>query len=82
VLVDDLRDTTMCDGNNPAVVNAYNVWAIERVDSRPVGTTVQMCAANETPDGWTVIDLYRDRELCGHPNDLWAVNVKKIRRVR
>ena len=82
VLVDDLRDHTMCDGSNPAVVNAYNVWAIERYDSRPIGTVIQMCAAAETPDGWTVVDLYRDRELCGHPDDLWAVNVKKIRRVR
>ena len=82
VLVDDLRDHTMCEGSNPAIVNAYNVWAIERVDARPAGTTIQMCAAGETPEGWMVVDLYRDRELCGHPDDLWAVNVKKIRRVR
>ena len=82
VLVDDLRDGSMCDGGNPAAVNAYNVWAIERYDARPVGTTIRMCAAAETPEGWTVVDLYRDRELCGHPDDLWAVNVKTIRRVR
>jgi hypothetical protein len=82
VLVDDLRDSSMCEGSNPAIVNAYNVWAIERYDNRPIGTMIEICAAAATPEGWVVVDLFRDRELCGHPDDLWAVNVKKVRRIK
>lgn len=82
LLVDDLRDRTMCEGSNPAVLRLYNVWAIERYDNRPIGTVIEVCAAAVTPDGWELVDVYRSKELCGHPGDAFIVNVKRIRRVR
>jgi hypothetical protein len=80
ILVDDLRETTMCGGSNAAVVNSYNVWAIEKFEGAPVGTTLFVCANNPIPVGWTMVDVYRDKSVCGHPEDLYAVNVKVIRR--
>lgn len=82
ILVDDTRSTDMCGGSNPAVVNMYNVWAIERFDNKPVGATMQVCAAALTPAGWVVEDVFRSREHCGHPDDPFVANVKRIRRVR
>lgn len=80
ILVDDLRDTTMCGGSNPAVVNSYNVWAIEKFDGAAAGTTITVCASAQTPAGWTLVDVYRDKTVCGHPDDLFATNVKVIRK--
>ena len=80
ILVDDLRETSMCGGSNPAVVNSYNVWAIEKFDGAPPGTTLFVCANAPIPVGWTMVDVYRDKSVCGHPEDLYAVNVKVIRR--
>jgi uncharacterized protein YbdZ (MbtH family) len=82
VLVDDLRDRNSCDGQNPAAVNAYNVWAIEKFQDRPVGTEIEVCAASPTPAGWVIVDVYRDKDACGHPSELFIANVKKIRRTR
>lgn len=80
LLVDDSRDATMCGGPNPAVVNAYNVWVIEDISAAPVGAVIQICSNQPLPTGWVLVDLYRDKEKCGHPNDLYSVNVKVIRR--
>ena len=80
ILVDDLRDTSMCGGSNPQVVNSYNVWAIEKIDGTPVGSTLTVCASAQTPAGWSLVDVYRDKTVCGHPDDLFATNVKVIRR--
>ena len=80
ILVDDLRDTAQCDGNIPAAVKLYNVWAVEQYEGRPSGTTLVVCASSPTPEGWSLVDVYRNKELCGHPDELGAINVKRIRK--
>lgn len=80
ILVDDTRDASMCQGANPAMVNSWNVWAIERYDNRPVGTVVAVCASAPTPLNWEMVDVYRDKDVCGHPNDPFEANVKLIKR--
>lgn len=80
ILVDDLRDRSSCGGENPAALNAYNIWAIEKTDGRPAGTVIEACAAAPTPPGWTVVDIYRSHERCGHPDGLFVANVKRIRK--
>lgn len=80
ILVDDLRDRSMCSGENPTILRMYNVWAIERIDNRPVGTVIQVCAATPTPTGWELVDVFRDPASCGHPTEPFAANVKRIRR--
>ena len=80
VLVDDLRDSKSCGGENPAVVKLYNVWSVENIADRQSGSTMNVCAANPTPPGWTVVDVYRDKEFCGHPEESFGLNVKKIRK--
>lgn len=82
ILVNDVRSTEMCSGSNPAAVNLYNVWAIERFDTKPVGASMQVCSAAPTPPGWVLEDVFRSKELCGHPDEYFAPNVKRIRRVR
>ena len=82
ILVDDMREPTMCSGENLTVRNSYNVWAIERFDNRPIGTVIEVCASAITPDGWTLVDIFRDKEACGHPADPFTPNVKRIRRMR
>lgn len=80
ILVNDMRDPGSCGGDVPATLNAYNVWSIEKYDGRPVGTVIDVCAAAQTPPGWVIVDVYRDRDLCGHPDGLFTANVKRIRR--
>ncbi len=80
ILVDDLRDRTMCGGESAEVVNSYNVWAIEKFDGAAPGATLTVCANTPIPAGWTLVDVYRDKAVCGHPDDLWATNVKVIRK--
>lgn len=82
ILVDDMREATMCGGSNTTALNTYNVWAIERYDNRPVGTVIEVCASTITPEGWQLVDIFRDKEACGHPADVFVANVKRIRRVR
>lgn len=80
VLVNDMRDPNSCGGDNPATLNAYNVWSVERVQGRAIGTVIDICAAAPTPAGWVIVDVYRDRDMCGHPDGLFVANVKRIRR--
>ena len=82
VLVDDIRDTATCGGDNASVVRSSNVWVIERFDRVPVGGTADVCAGAPTPDGWTLVDVYRSKEVCGHPEEPFVANVKRIRRSR
>jgi len=82
ILVDDVRSADMCGGDNPAVLNLYNVWAIERYDVKPVGATMQVCANTPLPAGWVLEDVYRSKEHCGHPENPFQPNVKRIRRAR
>lgn len=82
VLVDDVRDPSQCEGSNPSALRLYNVWVIERYDDRMVGTVIDICAATPTPEGWELVDVYRAKELCGHPDSALVVNVKRIRRIR
>lgn len=82
LLVDNLKDRSMCGGENSAVYNAYNVWAIERHDNRPAGSEMTVCASAQTPAGWTVVDVFRQVDVCGHPSDPFIVNVKRIRKSR
>ena len=82
VLVDDVRDPDQCEGSNPTALRLYNVWVIERFDDRMVGTVIDICAATPIPDGWALVDVYRAKELCGHPDAPLTVNVKRIRRIR
>ena len=80
ILVDDLRDSGQCDGHNRAAVRQYNVWAVEQYEGRSSGTVITVCAATPTPEGWSLVDVYRSRELCGHPDELFGLNVKRIRK--
>jgi hypothetical protein len=80
ILVDDVKDQKSCGGENPAVLNTFNVWAIEKFDGRPAGTLMDVCAASPTPKGWVLVDVYRDKTTCGHPQDNWGANVKRIRK--
>lgn len=80
ILVDEAKDAKSCGGENPAVLNTYNVWAIEKYEGRPVGTLIDVCAATPTPKGWVLVDIYRDKSSCGHPQEGWTANVKRIRR--
>ena len=82
VLVDDVRDRSQCDGSKPSVLRLYNVWVLERFDDRMVGTVIDVCAATPIPEGWELVDVFRAKELCGHPDDALMVNVKRIRRIR
>ena len=82
ILVDDVRSGEMCGGSNPAVLNLYNVWAIERYDNKPVGVTMNVCAVAPIPAGWVLEDVYRAKRHCGHPDDQFQANVKRIRRAR
>ncbi len=82
IVTDDIRDRQMCGGNNPTTLNAYNVWVIERYDRMPVNSTMDVCAAMPTPPGWVVVDVYRRKDRCGHPDGVFEVNVKRIRRTQ
>ena len=82
IVTDDIRDRQMCGGTNPTILNAYNVWVIERYDTQPVNATMDVCAASPTPEGWVLVDIYRRRDRCGHPDGMFDANVKRIRRVR
>ena len=82
ILVNDARDPTRCGGDNPAALSILNVWVIERIDTRRVNATMDVCAMAPTPDGWTLVDVYRRNDRCGRPSDAFTVNVKRIRRVR
>jgi hypothetical protein len=80
IVTDDIRDRERCGGENVATLNAYNVWVIRRHDNRPAGSTMDVCANNPTPAGWMLVDVFRSREVCGHPENPFIVNVKRIRR--
>ena len=82
IVTDDIRDRQMCGGNNPTTLNAYNVWVIERFDRMPVNTTMDVCAAMPTPPGWVLVDVFRRKDRCGHPDGMFDVNVKRIRRTQ
>ena len=80
LLVDDSRDVSSCGGSNPAVVNAYNVWVIEDYTGAKVDAVMHVCITQPVPNRWVMVDIYRDKNLCGHPDDPYAVNVKIIRK--
>lgn len=80
IVTDDGRDRQMCGGDNQATFNSYNVWVIERYDNRAVGSVMEICAAAPIPTGWVLVDIYRLKEKCGHPEDVFSVNMKRIRR--
>lgn len=80
ILANDMRDPSSCGGDNPAVLNAYNVWAIEKIEGRAPGTVIEVCASAPIPQGWVLVDVYRDRELCGHPDSPFVPNMKRIRK--
>lgn len=82
IWVDDTRDASICGGDRPGMERAYNVWVIERVENRAPGTVIDVCAAAPTPSGWVLMDVFRSRMLCGHPDELYVANVKRIRRSR
>ena len=82
LLVDNLKERSMCGGENTTIYNLYNVWAIERHDNRPVGSEMTVCASSPTPPGWTVVDVFRKNDVCGHPTDPFVVNAKRIRKGR
>jgi hypothetical protein len=82
LLVDNLKERSMCSGQSDAVYNSYNVWAVERYDNRAPGSEMTVCASAPTPAGWTVVDVFRKNDVCGQPTDPFAVNAKRIRRGR
>lgn len=77
IKVNDRWDPTRC-GNPTSIV--YNVWTIERFDSRPVGSVMEVCAGAPTPTGWVDVTTRWDPTRCGHPSSI-IHNVKQIRRV-
>ena len=81
IVTDDIRDRQMCGGTNPTTLNSYNVWVVERYDRLPVNSTMDVCAASPTPPGWVLVDVYRRKDRCGHPDGMFEANVKRIRRV-
>ena len=81
IVTDDIRDRQMCGGANPTTLNSYTVWVVERYDRLPVNTTMDVCAASPTPPGWVLVDVYRRKDRCGHPDAMFEANVKRIRRV-
>src|SRR5688500_4323324 len=81
IVTDDIRDPQMCGGTNPTTLNSYNVWVVERYDRMPVNTTLDVCASSPTPKGWVLVDVYRRKDRCGHPDAMFEANVKRIRRV-
>lgn len=82
IVTDDVRDRQMCGGSNPNTLNSYNVWVIERFDRLPVNSTLDVCAAAPIPPGWVLVDVYRRKDRCGHPDAVFDVNVKRIRRAQ
>lgn len=80
IVTDDIRDRQLCGGENPATLNAYNVWVIKRFDRLPIGSLMDVCANTPTPGGWVLVDVYRSKDVCGHPENPFVVNVKRIRR--
>ena len=80
IVTDDIRDRQLCGGENPATLNTYNVWVIKRYDRRPAGAVMDVCANEPTPAGWVLVDVFRSKDVCGHPENPFAVNVKRIRR--
>ena len=82
IVTDDIRDRQMCGGSNPTTLNSYNVWVIERYDRQPANATMDVCAASPTPEGWVLVDVFRRKDRCGHPDGMFDANVKRIRRVR
>lgn len=82
IVTDDVRDRQMCGGSNPNTLNSYNVWVIERFDRLPVNGTLDVCAAAPIPAGWVLVDVYRRKDRCGHPDAVFDVNVKRIRRAQ
>jgi hypothetical protein len=82
IVTDDIRDRQMCGGANTSTLNSYNVWVVERYDRQPVNTTMDVCTASPTPAGWVLVDLFRRKDRCGHPDDMFQANVKRIRRVQ
>jgi hypothetical protein len=81
IVTDDIRDRQMCGGTNPTTLNSYNVWVVERYDRLPLNATMDVCAASPTPRGWVLVDVYRRKDRCGHPDGMFEANVKRIRRV-
>jgi len=82
IVTDDIRDRQMCGGTNPTTLNLYNVWVVERYDRLPLNTVMDVCASSPTPAGWVLVDVYRRKDRCGHPEGMFEANVKKIRRVQ
>jgi hypothetical protein len=82
ILVNDARDPSRCGGDNPAALSILNVWVIEQLSTRKVNSTMDVCAVAPTPEGWTLVDVYRRNDRCGRPSDAFMVNIKRIRRVR
>ena len=80
LVTDAIRDRQLCSGDNPATLNAYNVWVIKRYDIRPAGFMMDVCANTPTPPGWVLVDVFRSKDVCGHPENPFVVNVKRIRR--
>jgi hypothetical protein len=82
IVTDDIRDRQMCGGSNTTTLNSYNVWVVERYDRQPVNSTMDVCSASPTPPGWVMVDIYRRKDRCGHPDEMFEANVKRIRRVQ
>ena len=82
IVTDDIRDRQMCNGSNPTTFNAFNVWVIERFDRLPINSIMDVCAASPIPTGWVLVDVYRRKDRCGHPDGPFEVNVKRIRRTQ
>ncbi len=80
ILVDDVKDPSTCGGENPAVLNQNNVWVIEKHEAMAAGALIDVCVTAPIPKGWSLVDIFRDKSKCGHPADLWAANVKRLRK--
>jgi hypothetical protein len=77
IKIDDLWDPNRC--GNPTMID-WNVFLIQRIDHRPVGTSLWVCSGS-VPDSWEIIDRSWNPTTCGRPTAI-SNNTLHIRRVR
>ncbi|UTH74821.1 hypothetical protein [Chromobacterium sp. IIBBL 290-4] len=63
VMVGDMWSPTSC--GNPTRIT-YNVWLIESLADKAVGSTMYICNG-PVPSGWSVVGSTWSPNTCGHP---------------
>lgn len=76
IKINDHWSPTTC-GNPTRII--YNVWTIERYDTKPKGATMNACNGI-VPNGWSKIGGNWSPASCGHPTRI-TKNVMTIKRL-